>query len=299
MNRRQFVRRATVIAAAAGVVPLTMRSAETSRGVNWPIGCFNRPWLGPNRSGAFDTALDGIKAAGYRLTGLLSRTAADPFVGSEATPEYLAELKRKIAARGLAVNMASLRTRNELPSAEQLRDLRQQIENGRTIGVEFLLTFGVDKPEHYENYYKLMREGAAMAQDRGLKLVMKPHGGASGAAEEIQRCLEQVNHPNFNIWFDAGNIIYYTGKDPVEELRPIARHVTGFCAKDCDRQRGQVMIQFGAGKVDFRAVFAALKGAGFNGPVMVEGCAPGATADEVTVNARANREFLEKLFASL
>ena len=128
---------------------------------------------------------------------------------------------------------------------------------------------------------------------------MKPHGGASSAAEEIRRCLDQVKHPNFKIWYDAGNIIYYTGKDPVEQLKPIAQHVTGFCAKDCAKQKGDVMIQFGTGKIDFKAVFRELKSAGFNGPVMVECCALSDKPEEVTANARANREFLENVIASL
>ena len=111
--------------------------------------------------------------------------------------------------------------------------------------------------------------------------------------------MKAVRHPNFTIWYDAGNIIYYTGKDPVEELKPIAQHVTGFCAKDCGEPRGDVMIQFGTGRVDFAAVFATLKAAGFDGPVMVECCKVGATADETMVNARANRDFLERVLAQV
>ncbi len=38
------------------------------------------------------------------------------------------------------------------------------------------------------------------------------------------------------------------------------------------------MIQFGTGKVDFGGVFKVLKGAGFDGPLMVECCKIGATA---------------------
>ena len=59
------------------------------------------------------------------------------------------------------------------------------------------------------------------------------------------------------------------------------------------------MAQFGTGKVDFKAVFAKLKSAGFQGPIMVEGVKVGATQDETTANARANREFLENVFASI
>jgi sugar phosphate isomerase/epimerase len=78
----------------------------------------------------------------------------------------------------------------------------------------------------------------------------------------------------------------------------MAEHVTGFCAKDCSGKRGEVMIEFGTGKVDFRGVYQELKKAGFSGPSFVE-CAGGKTPAQVTAGARANRLFLEKIFASL
>jgi sugar phosphate isomerase/epimerase len=300
MNRRRFIQ-TTAVAAGAGAIfsTSTGQPAEKAKGVNWPIGCFNRPWAGDKRNWGYDAALDGIKAAGYKLTGLLTRTPKEPFTGSDATPEYLAELKKRISARGLGLNMAALRTKDDLALDDQIKDMRKQIDNARFMGVAFLLTFGVSKPEHYQNYYKLMRDAAEYSQERGLKLVLKPHGGASGAAEEIIRCMENVRHPNFKIWFDAGNIIFYTGKDPLEELKPIVQHVTGFCAKDCDQQRGSVWLDFGAGKVDFPAVFGEMKKAGFNGPVMVECCALGDSPETVTANARKNREYLENLFKRL
>ena len=68
---------------------------------------------------------------------------------------------------------------------------------------------------------------------RQIELVMKSHGGRSGASAEIAAALQAVRRTNFKIWYDAGNIIYDTDNDPVEELKPIAQHVTGFCAKDC------------------------------------------------------------------
>ena len=144
-----------------------------------------------------------------------------------------------------------------------------------------------------------MADAAAFAAERKIKLVLKPHGGGSGASDEIVKAMKAVGHPNFKIWYDAGNIIYYTGKDPVAELAPIAEHVTGFCAKDCGTEKGDVMIQFGTGKVDFAGVFKKLKSAGFNGPIMVECCKIGATVAETMENARANRVFLEKILAAV
>jgi sugar phosphate isomerase/epimerase len=302
MNRRHFVQTTALAATAGALLPLNrLAAAEQPKGVSWPIGCFNRPWLGEkNHPWGYDAALDGIKAAGYKLTGLLTRPGKDePLLGSDATPEYLANLKKRIAARGLAVNMGALRIKFDLPFDGMVKDTRQQIDNGKTVGVEFLLTFGAGNARQYEDYYKLMQDAAPYAQERGMKVVLKPHGGASGAAEEILRCLEKVKHPNFKVWFDAGNIIFYTGKDPLEQLKPIARQVTGFCAKDCEKRGGSVWLQFGTGKVDFPALFAELKQAGFHGPLMVECCAPGETPEAVTANARKNREYLENVLATL
>lgn len=294
MNRREFIQSATVTGTLM-TLGLATSSSTAAKGVQWPIGCFNRPWT----KWTYDETLDGVKAAGYKLTGLLSPTKTEPFIRAEATPEYLAELKKKLAARGLQANMGSLRSRHNIAREESIREVRQQIDNAHFLKLDYVLSFGVDKPEEYEHYFKVMNDAAAYAQERNVKLVMKPHGGASGAADEILRCIKAVNHRNFKIWYDAGNIIHYTGKDPIAEMKPLAAHITGFCAKDCGEVKGDVMIQFGAGKVDFAGVFRAMKAAGFNGPVMVECCKVGATPEETTANARANREYLEKVLAAI
>ena len=294
MDRREFLQH-TIAGGALSALGVSMSPSPTARAVNWPIGCFNRPWT----TWSFDDALRQIKAAGYQTMGLLSRTKSEPFIGADATPEYLASLKQRIAGTGLKANMGALRTRHNIPLDESIKETRKQVENAEVLGLTYLLTFGVDRPEEYEHYYKVMSDAAAYAQARKLKLVMKPHGGSSGASDEIVAVIKAVQHPNFKIWYDAGNIIHYTGKDPVEELKPIAAHVTGFCAKDCGEVKGDVMIQFGTGKVNFAGVFAVLKAAGFDGPLMVECCKVGATAEETMASARANREFLEAVLAKV
>lgn len=297
-TRRQFLA-TSATALAVSLLPSAARAAaaKPAQGSpsSWPIGCFNRPWT----KWSYDEALDSIKAAGYQWTGLLTPTKTDVFTNAAAAPEYLAALKQKIAARGLKVNMTALRMKHNIPLADAIADTRKQIENAHTVGAEFALTFGVDKPEHYAQYFKVMADAAAFAQERKIKVVLKPHGGGSGASDEIRNAMKAVGHPNFKVWYDAGNIIYYTGKDPIAELEPIAEHVTGLCAKDCGGQKSDVMIQFGTGKVDFVGLFRKLKGAGFNGPIMVECCKIGATPQETMENARANRLFLEKALAAV
>jgi sugar phosphate isomerase/epimerase len=290
MNRRKFIEQTALVAAGAATMNFT---AEAK--VNWPIGCFNRPWT----KWSFDETLKQIKAAGYKTTGLLSRTKDEPFIGVNATPEYLENLKKRIAASGLVANMGALGSRHNIPLEDSIKDVRKQIDNAKFLSLKYVLSFGADNPEQFEHYFKVMSDAAAYAQEKGIKLTMKPHGGISGSSEEILRVIKEVNHKNFSIWYDAGNIIHYTGKDPVAEIELIAPHITGFCAKDCGELKGDVMLQFGVGKVDFIGVFKKLKAGGFKGPVMVECCKIGETPEETTANARANREFLEKALASI
>jgi len=70
MNRRSFLRTTTVATTAlAGLSLKRAFGTENAAGkTNWPIGCFNRAWT----KWSYDDALDGIQAAGYKLTGLLS-----------------------------------------------------------------------------------------------------------------------------------------------------------------------------------------------------------------------------------
>jgi len=295
-TRREFIREGTtLLAGAALLADAPALLAAPTPAVKWPIGCFNRPWT----KWTFDETLKAIKAAGYTTTGLLTRTETDPFIAAEATPEYLDRLKRTLAASGLTANMGALRSRHDIPLEDTVKSLQKEIDHAAFLGLKYVMTFGIDDPAQFDQYFRSMARAAAYGAGKGVQVVMKPHGGSSGASDEIIAAMKKVGHANFKIWYDAGNIIHYTGKDPVEELKPIVQYVTGFCAKDCAEPKGEVMIQFGTGKVDFAGVFKVLKSAGFGGPIMVECCAVGDTAEATAASARANREFLEKVLASI
>ena len=187
--------------------------AAPAPAVRWPIGCFNRPWT----KWTFAETLTAIKAAGYSTTGLLTRTKKDPFIAADATPEYLDGLKRAIAASGLTANLGALRSRLDVPIEETIKGLRKEIDNAAFLGLKYVITFGTDRPEQFDHYFKAMARAAAYGAEKGIQVVMKPHGGSSGASDEIVAAMKKVGHPNFKIRYDAGNIIYYMGKDPVED----------------------------------------------------------------------------------
>ena len=162
MNRRTFLQHTIAGGAATAAGMFLVRSLDAA--VHWPIGCFNRPWT----TWSFDETLKQIKAAGYQTTGLLTRTKDEPFIGADATPDYRATLKQRIAGSGLKANMGALRSRHDIPLDESIKEVRQQIENADALALPYLLTFGVDKPEEYGHYYKVMSDAAAYAQERRI-----------------------------------------------------------------------------------------------------------------------------------
>lgn len=261
---------------------------------DWPIGCFNRPWS----PWSYDTALDGMRDAGYTRTGILGDHVGEPFTMPDATPTYLTTLRKRIHDRGLTPIIGWLKSRHDIPMAESIAHAAAQVENARRLGLKYMLTVGVDDPSRFDHYCSVMSEVARRADHGGIQIALKPHGGCSAAAAELRQCVERVGRTNYRLWFDAGNIVHYTGRDPGTEAAAVASWVTGFCAKDCAAPGGDVMLQFGSGKVKFRAVFAALRAGAFRGPVLMECCA-GRTPDEVTSRARENRLYLERLFAEL
>ncbi len=93
MNRRQFIQTTAVAATATTLNFSSASAALTAKGVHWPIGCYNRPWVNIEAGWTLDTGLDGVKDAGYKITGLLTPFKGEPFIGVEATPEYLDGLK--------------------------------------------------------------------------------------------------------------------------------------------------------------------------------------------------------------
>jgi sugar phosphate isomerase/epimerase len=330
LPRRHFI---TTSAAAAAALALPFSGGATQQSgtsKTWPIGCHSRPFSRFRLN--HDDLLDAIKAAGYRsadmisIAPLVARGASPAGAGTATapaqrgrgaitvTPEMVTALKEKLAARGLVSTVCSLSIQTGVPLADAIAAARQQITNAHTLGQKFALYLGLESEAQYIHATKVLSDASAFGKERGVQIGIKQHHGLNNTGGELVGWVRQVNHPNFGIFHDAGNVIYYTGKDPVAQLEIVGPYMLGVVAKDCmgphfmERQAGQpsfgssvpdprgdeVMIQFGAGKVDFAGMFKKLKSIGFNGPIFVEGTAVGETVEQTIANARANREFLVK-----
>jgi sugar phosphate isomerase/epimerase len=335
LTRRAFLATASA-AGASALLPLPARGSQQRGATQWSIGSHTRPFSS-FRLGQ-DELLDAIKAAGFKSADMISAAlpvpapagGAVPQPAPEAaagqrgrgatvvTPESVAALKSKLAARGLISTIGNLNVPVGVPLSEAIAATRQQLSSAQAIGQKYAIYLGMGREDQYMHVTKVLSDAAAFGKERGIRLAIKHHHGLNNTSGDLVGWVRQVDNPNFGIFLDPGNVIYYTGKDPVAQLEIIGPYLTGLVAKDCagphflEREAGappfgssvpdprgdEVMIQFGTGKVDFAALFAKLKSIGFNGPIMIEGTKVGATVEETIANARANREFLERTMAT-
>jgi sugar phosphate isomerase/epimerase len=284
------------MAAMAASTVKTLCGAETggaAPNAAWQIGCYTRVF------DQFDypVALDSIAEAGFKYVGLMTTKGTQGAIIKAATPvEEVRAAHSEATARGLKV----LSVYGEFPIAESrdanIAGLKRLIDATATCGCPNLMLGGTTDEKLYQLYYKTIAECCDYAGEKRVGLSIKPHGGQNATGPQCRKAIELVGKKNFGLWYDPGNIFYYSyGRlDPVADAATVDGLVVGMSVKDFLPPK-EVLVNIGEGKVDFPAVFARLKQGGFtHGPLIVE-CLARGSLESVKAAATKTRHFLEKL----
>jgi sugar phosphate isomerase/epimerase len=288
LSRRHFIEK--VALASTGIAFLSAATKPS----HWQIGCYTRPWA------EFDyrVALDGIAGAGFKYAGLMT-CKSGLVISTETTPDQTIKVKEEANARGLKI--ASLYGGNFDVSksvAEGIAGFKKLIDYTALCDCPNLLLAGIAEPELTDNYYKVVAECCDYASCKGVGISVKPHGPLNSTGRECRPLIEKVGHQNFRLWYDPGNIYYYSdGKlNPVDDAADVDGLVVGMSVKDFIMPK-DVNVTPGTGMVDFPGVMTHLRQGGFKqGPLIVECLALG---DMSFINAEARKacQFLEDLTA--
>lgn len=287
---------------AAGVLgPRTLVAAQTrpapSEAAGWQIGCYTRPWDQHD----YRVALDAIAEAGYRYVGLMTTKSDTHLVISMATsPEEARQVGEEVRKRKLRV--ASVYG-GDFGVARSLKagieGLRTLIDRCAAVGAADLMVGGTGDEKLQDAYYKAVAESCDYAASQGMGISVKPHGGLNATGPQCRRIVEGVGKRNFRIWYDPGNIFYYSDAklDPVDDAATVDGLVVGMSVKDYLHPKN-VNVTPGTGRVNFRAVLDRLKKGGFtSGPLIVETLATGDLPTLLT-EAKKARAFVESLVSS-
>ncbi|HQK76118.1 MAG TPA: TIM barrel protein, partial [Candidatus Hydrogenedentes bacterium] len=158
---------------------------------------------------------------------------------------------------------------------------------------------GVMRASDLALYYQAIAATCDYAAEKGIGISVKPHGGLNATGPQCRKTVEEtVGHKNFRIWYDPGNIYYYSdgALSPVDDAATVDGLVVGMCVKDYVHPK-EVAVTPGDGMVDFAKVLARLKQGGFTkGALVVECLKPGDEA-QLLAEAKRAREFVEQLVA--
>jgi sugar phosphate isomerase/epimerase len=298
ISRRDFVRGSIGLAAGMSLLPTISQAAVDNPQSPWQIGCYTRPW----DQYEYTVALDAIAEAGYRYVGLMTAKGGNGLVISVATTVKQAEqVGAEVRKRKLEVPSVY---GGDIPVGESLQagidGLKKLIDNCAACGAKNLMMGGVGDEKLYEPYFAAIRACCDYAAEKKIGISMKPHGGLNATGPQCRKSIELVGHKNFRLWYDPGNIFYYSDAklNPVDDAATVDGLVIGMSVKDF-RLPKEVMLTPGTGMVDFPAVMARLIKGGFNkGPLIVE-CLTRGTLPEMAAEAKKARVFLEGLVAKL
>ena len=297
LSRREFLGK-TVRLGTAGLSATCAATSSTlakkKSGDPWQIGCYTRPW------GQHDyrVALDAIAEAGFKYAGLMTAKSKTGLVISVSTTiEEAEQVGEEVKKRGLAIPSVY---GGGIPVEKSLKagieGLKKLIDNCAACDAKNLLMGGTGNEKLYKPYYKAVAECCDYAAEKGIGISVKPHGGLNATGPLCRKTVEMVGHENFRIWYDPGNILYYSNGelDPVADATTVDGLVVGMCVKDYKHPK-EVLVTPGTGQVDFPEVLAKLKKGGFiSGPLVVE-CLERGDLKQTLAEARKARRFLEEL----
>ncbi|HEY3321687.1 MAG TPA: sugar phosphate isomerase/epimerase family protein [Planctomycetota bacterium] len=290
-SRRTFLQSAAATTLAGLVQPWRSFAAEAG----YQIGCYTRPW----DKFEYKIALDGIAEAGFKYAGIMTAKGKNwVVINVDSTPEEVSAISDEVKKRGLKTLSIY---GGDFPVAKSVEagitGLKKLVDHCALCACPNLMLGGTGDAKLVDAYYKVVAECCDYATSKNVGLSVKPHGGSNATGAQCRKIIDSVGHKNFRIWYDPGNIYYYSdGKlDPVDDVASVDGLVSGVSIKDFKAPK-EVMVTPGTGLVKFPDVLAKLKKGGFtSGPLIVECLAKLDDAAKITAEAKKARGFLDAL----
>lgn len=299
-TRRDFLKRTAAAAVMPGLLrpfAATAAPGSTTETTGYQLGCYTRPW----DQWEYRVALDGIAAAGFKYAGLMTAKGKSwVLINVNSTPEEVAAIATEVKQRGLKTLSIY---GGDFPVARSVADgiagLKRLIDHCVICECPHLMLGGTGNEKLVQPYYQVVAECCDYAAAKGVGLSVKPHGGQNATGPQCRKLIEQVGHKNFRLWYDPGNIFYYSeGQlDPVTDAATVDGLVVGMSVKDFKPPK-EVLVTPGTGQVNFLQVLARLRQGGFTGgPLIIECLARADTPEQVTAEAEKAKALLEQLSA--
>jgi sugar phosphate isomerase/epimerase len=164
---------------------------------------------------------------------------------------------------------------------------------------------GVNWMQNFNDYVEALRECAEACGKAGVRMSVEPHPGRYLANHDgALRLIEHVDHPAMGINFDPSHT-FPIGDFPNITVYRLGQHIIHLHCSDND---GVTNVHWrpGLGKIDWVAMFQALRDVGYDGVVSIEledvpgvSRGPNSSAPGVYRNVTATEEFVAETVAGM
>lgn len=312
LDRRSFLQAGA--AAVAGAAAARFASAqektaaalpEAGKPTEFQVACMTLPF------GAypFEQALAAIKRAGFEYVALGTTHVEEPGSGkrvpilsSEDGVDKAREVGKKCRDAGLEPVMMFSMIYPE--NAKGLEVLTQRLKQAGAAGIPHVLTFGHTEGGNRKLWTERFKLLGPIAQNEGVLLVVKQHGGSTGTGEACAEIVRDVNHPHVWVNYDAGNVMDYLNLDPIPDIQKCAKEVRSFCLKDHRNWPRDQDCGPGWGEIDHYRLLAPVAKMGIKMPLCFENIFPPVIPRPNTIEgtekiARQCREYIEIVIAGV
>lgn len=275
------------------------------------LGCFSLPW----HKFPFERAVEGIARAGFKHMGILPKHAEQAlFDQAPGWQPKLAAIRKTVEAAGLKTNV--LFGMHAPLTEQELAGFGVKLDQAAYLGASELLCWG---PWPWKVFHKELRPDAEWQRDVdaffrhlpvaaqhaeavGVTISFKPHCGLTAASKELREIVRRVPSPRVRISYDGGNVSFYEGLDPAEDIKAVAASCCSLIVKDHIGGKGVAgpgaFPNVGDGKVDHRSMMRTLYAAGCRGPVSIEKLA-GETPEQLDASAAHSLKVLQRYLAEI
>jgi sugar phosphate isomerase/epimerase len=221
---------------------------------------------------SLEEALRGLAEAGFENVEI---GAVKGFL-EHLDPDRLGPVEVEGARRLLdrhSLRCVSMSGHAQLHTEEGLGRLRRVLAAGRELGILVLNTFTGDAatPDEVATFERHARALADEAEAAGIRLCIETDSNLLPTAQAGASLLDRIGHGWIQINYDPGNVVYYAGIRPEDDIKHGLDRIGHVHLKD--KRGGKDVLDFpplGEGDLDIASLLRDLQATGFSGPVSME-----------------------------
>jgi len=219
-----------------------------------------------------EEALRGLAEAGFENVEIGAVKGFLEHLDPDAIDDGVIDRTRRLLEQH-GLRAVSMSGHAQLHTEEGAGRLRNVLRAGAALEIEVLNTFTGDagSPEEIAAFEENVRRIADEAEAAGIRLCIETDSNLLPTAEVGIGILEQIGHPGVRFNYDPGNVVYYTGADPITDIAYALPRLGHFHLKD--QRGGKGVADFpplGEGEIDIPALLTDLRSIDFAGPVSME-----------------------------